>query len=281
MRFPTSQSKKRKKWITFTCVNCDKTSSKWYVAKTWDCKCEHCKKGGYTIQDFLNKVKEIHGETYCYSKVVYENKRTPVTIICKEHGEFSQRPAEHFEGHGCNKCGNITIGNKQLLDKTIWLERILKYPLISFIDENQIISYHQTVDLTCNIHGNFTTTLGSIGVLTYLCSECARVSHQFQSVRPSLIGQQATLYYVYLPTIDMYKLGVTINPIKTRLHGLEYEVLLEQQIEYYQGLKIEHELHTELKDFRYQGTKRLLSIGGNTELYKTDIYYYLIGALHQ
>ncbi len=33
--------------------------------------------------------------------------KTKVTIICREHGEFEQRPNSHLRGSGCPKCGTI------------------------------------------------------------------------------------------------------------------------------------------------------------------------------
>jgi hypothetical protein len=72
-----------------------------------------CPKCGYEISstkqqltqlEFLNKCLNIHGNKYDYSKVVYTGIYNPITIICKEHGEFLQLPAVHFQGCGCDKC---------------------------------------------------------------------------------------------------------------------------------------------------------------------------------
>lgn len=41
-----------------------------------------------TTKEFIEKAKLIHGTRYDYSKVNYINNKTPVNIICKEHGEF-------------------------------------------------------------------------------------------------------------------------------------------------------------------------------------------------
>ena len=61
---------------------------------------------------FALKAKSIHGDIYDYSLVVYKNSRDLVRIICKEHGEFSQKPIDHFRKCGCPKCGiNRTIAN--------------------------------------------------------------------------------------------------------------------------------------------------------------------------
>ena len=281
LKFPTEFSKKKKRWITFECVVCGKVASKWYDKAKWDCKCSHCSKGGFTTKDFVEKAKALHGDTYDYSNTVYINKRTPVSIVCNIHGEFQQRASEHMGGHGCYKCATRVRAEQLYLDTQIWIERIASYPYISFKDETQIKGYHSYVDLTCSIHGDFSTQLGQIGKAKHLCPECARNNHQIQSIRNNLIGEEATLYYVYLPDIDMYKLGVTVQPLKQRLSGYAYTVLLEKQMEYTKGLRIEHSLHTKLNEFRYQGSKRLLSLGGSTELYKIDILFYLQRALNQ
>ena len=60
--------------------------------------------------EFINKAKEIHGDKYDYSKVIYENNLKKVIIICKEHQEFEQLPKTHKRGNGCVKCGTLKTG---------------------------------------------------------------------------------------------------------------------------------------------------------------------------
>ena len=55
-------------------------------------------------EDFIKKARKKHGNKYDYSKVDYVNCDTKVCIICPEHGEFWQRPADHTMGIGCPKC---------------------------------------------------------------------------------------------------------------------------------------------------------------------------------
>lgn len=54
---------------------------------------------------FCIRVKEVHGDYYDYSKVIYKYSTSPVTIICPLHGEFTQSLSEHCKGRGCAKCG--------------------------------------------------------------------------------------------------------------------------------------------------------------------------------
>ena len=72
-------------------------------------KCAHTVLGfsrRLTLDEFLERSKKIHGDKYDYSKVVYVNNCTPVSIICK-HGEFTQNPNKHLQGNGCRKCTNL------------------------------------------------------------------------------------------------------------------------------------------------------------------------------
>lgn len=72
--------------------------------------CERCGvesahlKQSYNTDIFISLAKQIHGDEYDYSKVKYIDSDTNVCIICPKHGEFWQRPADHLQGRGCNKC---------------------------------------------------------------------------------------------------------------------------------------------------------------------------------
>lgn len=57
-----------------------------------------------TQEEFIEKARAKHGDKYDYSKVEYKNYETEITIICPEHGEFTQTPNNHLAGKGCRKC---------------------------------------------------------------------------------------------------------------------------------------------------------------------------------
>lgn len=72
------------------------------------CGCPKCSRCS-TTEKFIEKAKEIHGDTYDYSKVEYINSTTKVCIICKVHGEFWQTPADHLKGSGCPICNSSKL----------------------------------------------------------------------------------------------------------------------------------------------------------------------------
>ena len=65
---------------------------------------------------FVQKANHEHNSKYNYSQVQYVNYRTPIKIICPQHGVFEQVPNDHLFGTrkngkrvgcGCPYCGII------------------------------------------------------------------------------------------------------------------------------------------------------------------------------
>jgi hypothetical protein len=54
-------------------------------------------------QEWLKKVKKVHGDKYDYSDVIYNDQHTRVSIKCPVHGPFWQLPDSH-KTSGCNDC---------------------------------------------------------------------------------------------------------------------------------------------------------------------------------
>lgn len=69
--------------------------------------CSKCSRRYHrNTEEWIKAAKEIHGDRYDYSQVVYINAKTPITIICSKHGAFQQVPSEHLSGKGCKFCAN-------------------------------------------------------------------------------------------------------------------------------------------------------------------------------
>ena len=104
------------------------------------------------MEEFIRRAKEIHGDKYDYSKVVYINCDTPVSIICPEHGEFWQIPYHHLHGDSCPKCGHRVCG----YTTEEWIELAKKvhgdkydYSKANYVNANT------KVCVICRIHGEF------------------------------------------------------------------------------------------------------------------------------
>lgn len=69
---------------------------------------------------WINMAKELYLNRYDYSLVNYIDWKTPIKIICKEHGIFKQSPNAHINIGGCKKCGNINTSKARKENPTGW-----------------------------------------------------------------------------------------------------------------------------------------------------------------
>jgi very-short-patch-repair endonuclease len=77
-----------------------------------------------TIENFIKKALNIHGDRYDYSKFIYKGVYEKSIVICKKHGEFITSPRNHLSGMNCKKCmyeGERNVVNKLTIEN--FLER--------------------------------------------------------------------------------------------------------------------------------------------------------------
>jgi very-short-patch-repair endonuclease/uncharacterized C2H2 Zn-finger protein len=114
--------------------------------------CPYCSNNKKINTDiFIKKAILIHEGKYDYSKTIYKNSKTPVIIICKEHGEFNQIAHEHLKGSGCPKCYKSYKLNTDLFIKKANKKH-------NFLYEYKKTYYKfskQEVIITCKTHGDF------------------------------------------------------------------------------------------------------------------------------
>ncbi|QKS18881.1 hypothetical protein HUN58_02255 [Curtobacterium sp. Csp1] len=58
------------------------------------------------LERFVTGAVTKHGRRYDYSQVDYVDQRTKVTIVCRDHGVFQQRPTNHLTGSACPSCAH-------------------------------------------------------------------------------------------------------------------------------------------------------------------------------
>ena len=111
----------------------------------------------WTSEEFIEKSKDIHGDKYDYSKVIFTNISTKVKIICSEHGEFEQLPSIHLKGSNCIKCSIVKNSLNRRHTKEEFIEKAISihgdkydYSKMGYINNSIKIS------IICHEHGVFT-----------------------------------------------------------------------------------------------------------------------------
>ena len=109
-----------------------------------------------TIDEFVRKSKEIHGDKYDYSKSEYIGCFDKMRIICPEHGEFWQDPHTHLKGSGCPKCGKIKQDKNKSISQDEWIKRANEIHNNKY-DYSKVVytGCYDKVCIMCPKHGEF------------------------------------------------------------------------------------------------------------------------------
>lgn len=107
-----------------------------------------------TTDEFIAKSRAVHGDKYDYSKTEYVNQSTPVVIICPEHGEFLQRPNNHYLGAGCPVCS----GNQKMTTKSFIERAIAVHGNVYDYTKSVYVNSKTKLIIICSSHGEFLQT---------------------------------------------------------------------------------------------------------------------------
>ena len=123
--------------------------------------------------EFMVRAEEVHGKAYDYSKTVYKDARSKLTIVCPKHGRFRQEAFSHLRGIGCPQCGVARRGlqrreeaAKAFVKKARGIHgRKYRY------DKTVYIRASGMIIVTCPKHGDFQQSANN-HLHGYGCSKC-------------------------------------------------------------------------------------------------------------
>lgn len=149
---------------TKVCIICPKHGEFWQEPRHHLSKhgCPMCgkktsdRKQSLTLNEFIEKSKQIHNGKYIYDKVNYVNLKTKVCIICPKHGEFWQAPHSHLRGQGCPKCRRAKNANSIKITNEIFIEKATQIHGGKYdYSKVEYINAHTKVCIVCPEHGEF------------------------------------------------------------------------------------------------------------------------------
>ena len=134
------------------------------------------------VDEFIRRANLVHDYKYDYSKVKYINSNTEVIIICKEHGEFPQKPNKHLIGHGCRLC-SANKGGVKLTTEEFIKRSIEKYGFYYDYSEVDYKNMNTDVYIICPKHGGFwqKPSVHLSKYVKYGCDECSNEQVSFNN----------------------------------------------------------------------------------------------------
>lgn len=107
--------------IKIYCKNCNRFFYQSKNAHLQGKNCNLCSKNHrYTQEEFIEKVKKIHGNKYDFSETFYKKAEEKVKVFCNECKKyFYTTPSALLQGRGCQKCASTIITWEEFLKRSI------------------------------------------------------------------------------------------------------------------------------------------------------------------
>lgn len=198
--------------------------------------CPNCSKTKkLTIEDFIKRAREIHGEKYDYSEYQMINDATKSTIICECGNRFQQSYMNHVRlKQGCPVCkGGIFVSLKKQLEKCNIIHNN-KYNY-SLIDEKTYITRQNKIKIICPIHGKFNMTMGN-----HLNGQgCVKCRKSKTPMTPDEYLKKVDLLYTSIYKYDLtnYETTKSIIKITCPIHG-KFEKIAARHLYNKQGCPV-------------------------------------------
>ena len=131
-----------------------------------------------TSKQFIEESKKIHNNKYDYIKVNYNGAHKKICIICPEHGEFWQTPANHLQGKGCPKCKFDLLHSKttKTTEDFIKKAKVIHGDKYDYSKVNYINSI-TNICIICPEHGEFWQTPTN-HLMKHGCPKCAFIKNK-------------------------------------------------------------------------------------------------------
>lgn len=145
--------------------------------------CKECyKKEQRTLKvwsrdEFLTKAIQVWGDSLDFSKAVYVNSSTPVTVTCPKHGDFSQTPKQIWAGStGCKECfrenqsTTLRMTQEEFMDaaSSVWGDRWDLSKVVYSGSQEKVV-------VVCKEHGDFQQIAASFLQGRVGCVECVSI----------------------------------------------------------------------------------------------------------
>ncbi len=213
-----------------------------------------------TTEQYIQKANKVHNNKYDYSKTIYIRTSDQITIICSEHGQFSQYPFNHLKGHGCLKCsGKCKSTTERFIENAIEAHGEGVYDYSNSVYKNA----KTKLDIRCtNCNTTFSMTPSDHIHGKNGCPACAKANkgwnRSYYIEQAKSHNNKSKLYILRCcnDEEEFYKIGITMKSIKQRYPKkaampYKYETLLLLEGDAGQIWDLEKKLHRQFKDLSY------------------------------
>lgn len=232
-------------------------------------------------EDFIKKALEHHN--YDYSNIDFKDMKTPIKVLCKEHGAFHIIPAKHL-GKRLSGCPHCLRQNGIYNARSNTLNFIEK----ANIKHNNQYDYSKVkystssekVEIICKKHGSFFQTPAK-HLYGNGCPHCSN-ENLYLTYADKYKSSKIYFYVIYIKNKNLYKIGITkeadiLDRYKYETSNIANLELLTR-IEFNgaaDALLLESKLKSLYNEYRYYG-KKIFKKTRNTEIFTINVYNHFL-----
>lgn len=244
--------------------------------------------------EFIERSNVVHANKYDYTKTVYVNNKTKVTVTCAEHGDFSVSPIKHStdsSATGCPICARAHCGAYHKNDTNWFIENANNVHDNKY-DYSKVVyaSFHKKVEIVCPTHGSFFQTAGSHVHNGNGCPGCYKaqdVEGGYGATRfknhPEIKELPGILYIIKCSSEEeeFVKIGITRKPLSQRFGGharlpYNYEEVAIKSGTVYELFLLEQKLKREYKESKHRPKSKFC---GHTECFDVNVVDQLVASI--
>lgn len=185
-----------------------------------------------TQNQVIAEFKEVHGDKYDYSKVIYTAMAEKVTVTCPVHGDWDIRPFAHKNGQGCMKCRGYCGGNKNTNESITKKAKAVHGDRYDY-SKMKFESILKKIEIVCPDHGSFWQTPDNHIRNKNTCPDCIirrgaskESKKAFSPIIKELKKRNIEFYF------DDTEFGIQIGNTSSKYHLDLYIPSLHMNIEY-------------------------------------------------
>ena len=230
----------------------------------------------YTIQN-IQKYCEINNNKQILLTRDYINSKTKMDWYCTIHEHYYQRSWNSFyQNTQCDKCGQVLSST----NRTLKIDDIIKdfksiHGDTYDYSETKYIDSRNKIKIICPIHGEFYQSMSSHkrGNGCRKCNYSDGIYNLTLAERNKEKWKDIKVFVYLIKCYNnkelFYKIGITKHNIEFRFGSdkhmpYNYDIIKYIECDLYNAILIEHSIHNQFKDFKYEPE---IYFGGHTECF--------------
>lgn len=175
-----------------------------------------------TFEEAKDALIRVHGSKYDYSLfTAYTSNREKISIICADHGVFSQDYTNHAAGHGCPICANSSRNESRKVTAGTFVTRAMRIHGNKYSYPESVTQANRKILIHCNRCDKDFTQSGAKHLMGQGCASCgiSTRTDKLRTTSDDFVARASAVHNNTCEYPDTYISALSILRIVCKKHG--------------------------------------------------------------